>query len=191
MATVYVVTAGSGDSYRIERVYLDATGVRVRPGLNGIAPVEPVQVEEWQDGAPPAAYDGPYWRAEWWARVPVAKRRSTLRHTDEGERFDDFAIRQEWWTGDALPEAKVVRRELAGVPKIEVVGLSKEKVEEIFWDAVTQASAELAGVPEEIASATSCSGWNEMGMATRHCRPGASSSISWTDVTWNGSATTS
>src|SRR6478672_3788 len=51
------------------------------------------------------AYDGPYWRAEWWARMPVSKRRSALRHTDEGDRFDDFAIRQEWWTGDALPEA--------------------------------------------------------------------------------------
>ena len=34
MTTVYVVTAGSGDSYRIERVYLDSdAGVRVRPGL--------------------------------------------------------------------------------------------------------------------------------------------------------------
>ena len=81
--------------------------------------------------------------------MPVAKRRGLLRHTDEGERFDDFAIRQEWWTGDALPEATVVRRELAGVPRIEVVGLSKEKVEEIFWDAVTQARAELAGVPRK------------------------------------------
>ena len=78
-----------------------------------------------------------------------AKRRGALRHTDEGERFDDFAIRQEWWTGEALPEATVVRRELAGVPKIEVVGLSKEKVEELFWDAVTQVRAELAGVPRK------------------------------------------
>ena len=50
--------------------------------------------------------------------------------------------------GHALPEAKVVRRELAGAPKIEVVGLSKEKVE-IFWDAVTQARADLAGVPRK------------------------------------------
>jgi hypothetical protein len=73
-----------------------------------------------------------------------------LRHTDEGERFDDFAIRQQWWTADALPEAKTVRRELAGVPKIEVVGLSKEKVEEMFWDAVTQARADLAGVPGKL-----------------------------------------
>ena len=71
---------------------------------------------------PAGAYDGPYWRAEWWARVPVSKRRGELRHTRDGERFDDFDIRQEWWTGDALPEAKVVRRELAGVPKVEVVG---------------------------------------------------------------------
>jgi hypothetical protein len=150
MTTVYVVTAGSGDTYRIERVYLDSDqAYRFAQDHNGIGPVEPVQVEEWQIGAPPSAYDGPYWRAEWWARVPVAKRRGALRHTDEGERFDDFAIRQEWWTGEALPEATVVRRELAGMPKIEVVGLSKEKVEEIFWDAVTQARAELAGVPRK------------------------------------------
>ena len=104
MAMVYVVTAGSGDSYRIERVYLDGDeAYGFAQAYNGIAPVEPVQVEEWQIGAPPAAYDGPYWRAEWWARVRSAKRRGALRHTDEGERFDDFAIRQEWWTGDALP----------------------------------------------------------------------------------------
>ena len=123
MATVFVVTAGSGDTYRIERVYLDGErAYKFAQDYNGISPVEPVQVEEWQAGDPAAAYDGPYWRAEWWARVPISKRRGALRHTDEGDRFDDFAIRQEWWTGDALPEATVVRREMAGVPKIEVVG---------------------------------------------------------------------
>ncbi len=148
MATVYVVTAGSGQSYCIERVYLDGErAYRFAQDYNGIAPVAPVQVEEWQVGAPPSVYDGPYWRAQWWARVPAAKRRSMLRHTDEGERFDDFAIRQQWWTGDALPEATVVRREVAGVPRVEVAGVSKDKVEELFWDTVTQVRAELAGVP--------------------------------------------
>ena len=151
MATVYVVTAGSGDSYRIERVYLDSDqAYRFAQDYNGIAPVEPVQVEEWQVGAPPvASTTAPTGGREWWARVPVAKRRGALRHTDEGERFDDFAIRQEWWTGDALPEATVVRRELAGVPRVEVAGVSKEKVEELFWDTVTQVRAELAGVPRK------------------------------------------
>ena len=150
MATVFVVTAGSGDSYRIERVYLDSDqAYRFAQDYNGIEPTEPVHVEEWEPGDPPAEYDGPYWRAQWWARVPAAKRRSVLRDTDEGDRFDDYAIRQEWWTGEALPEAKVVRRELAGVPKIEVVGRSKEKVQEVFWEAVTQARAELAGVPRK------------------------------------------
>jgi hypothetical protein len=138
MATVYVVTAGSGDTYRIERVYLDPDeAYRFEEEYNGIAPNEPVQVEEWETGAPPGAYDGPYWRAEWWARVPVSK------------RFDDFDIRQEWWTGEALPDAKVVRRELAGIPKVEVAGRSKEKVEELFWDAITQVRADLAGVPRK------------------------------------------
>lgn len=150
MATVYVVTAGSGDTYRIERVYLDGDqAYGFAQDYNGIAPVEPVQVEEWETGAPPGAYDGPYWRAEWWARVPVSKRRGQLRHTRDGERFDDFDIRQEWWTGDALPEAKVVRRELAGVPRVEVVGLSREKVEELFWDTITEVRADLAGVPRK------------------------------------------
>ena len=48
---------------------------------------------------------------------------------------------------DVLPDAKVVRRELAGVPSVEVVGLSREKVEEMFWDTITQVRADLAGVP--------------------------------------------
>ena len=104
MATVYVVTAGSGDTYHIERIYLDGDeAYGFAQAYNGIAPVEPVQVEEWETGDPPATYDGPYWRAEWWARIPDSKRRSGLRDTDEGERFDDFAIRQEWWTGEELP----------------------------------------------------------------------------------------
>jgi hypothetical protein len=148
MATVYVVTAGSGDTYRIERVYLDRLQAdQFAQRYNGIAPIEPVQVEEWHTGNPPGDYDGPYWRAQWWARVPVSKRRSELRRTREGERFDDFEIRQEWWTGDALPDAKVVRRELAGIPRVEVAGVSKEKVEALFWDTITQLRADLAGVP--------------------------------------------
>ena len=148
MATVYVVTAGSGDTYCIERVYLDPDeAYRFEEEYNGTAPVEPVQVEEWENGAPPGAYDGPYWRAQWWARVPVSKRRAELRHTREGERFDDFEIRQAWWTGEPLPEAKVVRRELAGIPTVEVAGRSKEKVEELFWATITQVRADLAGAP--------------------------------------------
>ena len=175
MTTVYVVTAGSGDTYRIERVYLDRDeAYGFAPDYNGIAPVEPMQVEEWQIGAPPGAYDGPYWRAEWWARVPVTKRRGALRHTDEGERFDDFAIRQEWWTGEALPDAKVVRRELAGVPRVEVVGLSKEKVEETLLGHDYPGPRRPGGCSREMSSALSCVGWKEKGMAARHCRPRAS-----------------
>ena len=127
-------------------------------------------MEEWQAGAPPAAYDGPYWRAEWWARVPVAKRRGALRHTDEGERFDDFAIRQEWWTGEALPEATVVRRELTGVPKIEVVGPVQGEGGGDLLGRGHPGTGRPGRSPEEITSAISCGGWKETGMATRHCR---------------------
>ena len=76
MTAVYVLTAGSGDTYRIERVYLDS---------------------------------------------------------DEAHRF-------------AHDYNGIARRELAGVPRVEVVGLSKEKVEELFWDTITQVRADVAGV---------------------------------------------
>jgi hypothetical protein len=46
----------------------------------------------------------------------------------------------------------VVRRELAGAPRIEVAGVSKEKVEELSWDTITQVRAELAGHTQEISS---------------------------------------
>ncbi len=103
-----------------------------------------------------------------------AKRRGALRHTDEGERFDDFAIRQEWWTGDALPEAKVVRRELAGVPKIEVVGpVQGEGGGDLLGRGYPGPGRPGRG-PEEITSAISCGRRKETGIATRHCRPYAS-----------------
>jgi hypothetical protein len=191
MATVYVVTAGSGDTYRIERVYLDRDqAYEFARDYNGMAPNEPVNVEEWLTGAPPGVYDGPYWRAEWWARVPASKRRGQLRHTREGERFDDFDIRQEWWTGEALPEAKLVRRELAGVPKVEVVGLSREKVEELFWDD-HPGQSRSGGSASEIVSAYLCRRWKKLGMSTRHCRPWCVMIASWTSMRWDGSATTS
>ena len=41
---------------------------------------------------------------------------------------------------------RFVRRRHAGVPKVEVVGRSKDKVEEIFWDTITQVRADLAGI---------------------------------------------
>src|SRR4051812_14512445 len=126
MATVYVVTAGSGDTYRIERVFLDgAEAAAFAHAYNGIAPAEPVHVAEWQTGAPPSPYGLTYWRGMV-GSCPGELTPRRFAATDAGERFDDFVVRQEWWTGDALPDAKVVRRELAGVPKVEVVGLSKE-----------------------------------------------------------------
>ena len=192
MTTVYVVTAGSGDTYRIERVYLDSDqAYGFAQDYNGIAPVEPVQVEEWQTGAPPGAYDGPYWRAEWWARVPVAKRRGALRHTDEGERFDDFAIRQEWWTGDALPDAKVVRRELAGVPRVEVVGPVKGEGGGDLLGRGHPGPGRPGGHPEEMIFRYFVRQMERNGHGDSTLPPWCVMMPAWTDAPWNGSATTS
>jgi hypothetical protein len=147
MATVFAATAGS-DAYRIERLYLNRDQAdRFAQDYNGIAHVEPVQVKEWQTGAPPGAYEGLYWRAQLWSRVPVSKPRSELRRTGAGERFDEFDIRQEWWTGEALPDGKVVRGELAAGAEDRGVRPVEGEVEELSWETITQVRADLAGVP--------------------------------------------
>ena len=147
MTTVYVVTAGSGDTYRIERIFLDGDEARgVRQRLQRHRTRRTGSRGGMADRHTAAAYDGPYWRAEWWGMSRRASAAPRCETPTRGERFDDFVIRQEWWTGDALPDAKVVRRELAGLPKVEVVGLSKEKVEETFWETITQVRADLAGI---------------------------------------------
>ncbi len=165
MTTVYVVTAGSGDTYRIERVYLDSDQpTSSRSTTTVLRPVEPVQVEEWQTGAPPGAYDGPYWRAEWSARCRRASAEVSCGTPVEGERFDDFDIRQEWFTGEALPEAKMARRELAGVPRVEVVGLSQGKGRGTVLDTITQVRADLAAVPRKGVSAHLPKRWKTLGI---------------------------
>ena len=37
----------------------------------------------------------------------------------------------------------------SGVPRVDVFGLSKEKVEDLFWDTITQVRADLAGIPRK------------------------------------------
>jgi hypothetical protein len=75
-------------------------------------------------------YNGPYWRAEWWAQVPISKRGAQLRDTRDSERRDDFDIRRQGWTRRRPAGAKIGHRKLTGVPKAEVAGLFNEKVAE-------------------------------------------------------------
>ena len=129
MATVYVVTAGSGDSYRIERVYLDsrhaygfarelqphcAGGAGAGGGMAGRCPAIRLRRPVLACGVV--------------GRVPVAKRRGALRHTDEGDRFDDFAIRQELMDRRRAARGQGGAPGSGRLPRVEVVALSKEKV---------------------------------------------------------------
>ena len=58
---VYVVTAGSEATYRIERIYLAQDEAQdFADRYNAMQPVEFLDVESWETGAPAAAYDGPY-----------------------------------------------------------------------------------------------------------------------------------
>ena len=90
-----------------------------------------------------------------------------------------------------MPEAKVVHRELAGVPNIEVVGLSKQKVEELVLGRGHPGPSRAGRSPEEMI-------FRYLGRQTE--RNGHSDSTlpllsvmmtAWIDAPWNGSATTS
>jgi hypothetical protein len=98
----------AGDTDRIERVYLDGNHA----------------YRSTHD------YNGPYWRAEWWAQVPVSKRGAQLRDTRDGERPNDVDFRRQRWSRGRAAGAKVGHRKLTGAPEAEVAGLSNEKVTE-------------------------------------------------------------
>ncbi len=100
---------------------------------------------ELGDGAPAAVYDGPYWVARWTARMPAAKRPSESRDAPR-DRYGDFEVKREWSTGDAVPEVQVVRHEITGMPHVEVIGLSKEKVEQTLLDTVVEIRERLEGI---------------------------------------------
>ena len=147
MTTVYVVTAGSGDTYRIERIYLDSDeAYGFAQAYNGIAPVEPVQVEEWQIDAPPAAYDGPYWRAEWWARIPASKRRGALATPTRANASTTSRSAKNGGPATRCPTPRWCAGNWPGCRRSRWSGCPRRRWRRLFWDAVTQARADLAGI---------------------------------------------
>ena len=56
--------------------------------------------------------------------MPAAKRPSEGLDAPR-DRYGDFEVKREWWTGDAVPDVQVVRREIAGMPHVQVIGLKE------------------------------------------------------------------
>jgi hypothetical protein len=103
-------------------------------------------VEEWENGAPPGVYDGRYWRAQWWARVPVSKRRTELRHTAKASDSMTSTSARNGGPATLCPTPRWCAGNWPGCPESRWLGMPKEKVEELFWDTITQVRADLAGV---------------------------------------------
>jgi hypothetical protein len=88
VTTVYVLTSGSGDSYRIERVYLDSDQAYrfAQDYYNGMPRW---YRSRWRNGrsvpraAPRTALTGD---AEWWAPRPCQQPSRRAGHTRDGER---------------------------------------------------------------------------------------------------------
>src|SRR6476620_926420 len=117
LTTVYVLTSGSGDSYRIERVYLDSDqAYRFAQDYNGMPRW---YRSRWRNGrSVPARRPGRPLLAtrSGGRRGPASNLRGELRHTRDasGARNWNPPTR---WTGDALPNTKVACRKLTGYPR--------------------------------------------------------------------------
>ena len=192
MTTVAVVTAGSGDTYRIERVYLDRDqAYGFAQDCNGIAPVEPVQVEEWQHGArrrPTTGRTGggpSGGRGCRSASVAVScgtpRRRTArrLRHPP-GKGGPGTQCRSQ---GSAIANSP-------GCPRSRWRACRTEKVAETSGRRLPR-SEPTWRESKEVISALCGSGWKQTGVVTRHCRPSCVMIGPWIDTPWNGSATTS
>ena len=94
-------------------------------------------------------------------------------------------------TGEALPDAKMVRRELAGVPKIEVVGLSKEKVEETLLGRGHPGQGRPGGRTRGNSFRSFMRRVETNGDSDSTLPPWCVMMCAWIDAPYNGSATTS
>ena len=131
MTTVEAITAGSGDTYRIEWVYLDRDqACGLVQDCNEIAPVEPVQVEEWRSGArrrPRAARTGGGPSGGRGCRSASVASTCGTPATASGATTSISAgnggSRTPCWSKGRPSQTR-------RVPKAEVAGLSNEKVTE-------------------------------------------------------------
>ena len=113
----------AGDTDRIERVYLDGDHA----------------YRFTHD------YNGRYWRAEWWAQVPISKRGAQLRDTPTAS--DAMRSTSADKGGPATPSRSPGRpSQTRRVTKAEVAGLWNEKVAETLGNTIAQLRADPARV---------------------------------------------
>ena len=142
ITTVSGVTAGSGDTYRIERVYLDRDqAYRFAQYSSYCAEREPIRL---RNGCPvprrglrrPLAGEVVGGRG-----CPSASVTISPGHRDD-DRRNDVEIRREWWTCRSQGRPSQTR----WYPKVEVADLSNEKVAETTGKTIAQLTADLARV---------------------------------------------
>jgi hypothetical protein len=103
MTTLYVLTKGQWDTDRIEWLYLDRDeAYGFAQDYNGITPMEPVQVEEWQTDDPAEPTTARSGRREC-RSASVAASCAILATASSSPNFD---IRQTWLTGDSCRKSR-------------------------------------------------------------------------------------
>ena len=165
-------------------------GARVYPELPSIAPNEPTQVAEWQTGAPPGAYDDPYWRAKWWVgAVPISKRHDQPRDTapTNGETTST-AVKNGGWATHCWSRGRPSQTRWGY--QCELAGLLNKNLTEVSGTRVPSSqpiSPENQGTDFRFAEHR----METNGHGGSTLPPRCVMMRAWIDAPWNGSATTS
>ena len=150
MATVYVVTVGSGESYHIERVYLDANWRTDSPRTTTVLPL--LSLFRWRNGRSVPRPLSTTVRTGGRSggrgcRSPSDAERCGTPTRANGSTTSPSA--RSGGPGMLCPRPRWCAVNWPGCRRSKWWGPAKEKVEELFWETVTQVRAELAGVPRK------------------------------------------
>ena len=192
MTTVYAVTAGSGDTYRIERIYLDGDeAYGFAQAYNGIAPVEPVQVEEWQDGCPAGRLRRPVL-----ARGVVGAHPGQQASRDAAQHRRGRTLRR-LRDSTGMVDRRGAARGQGGAPRTDrcAEDRGRRPVQGEGGRALLgrgyPGQGRPGGHPEEVISASLVQQMERNGHGASTMPPRCVMIAAWTAARWNGSATTS
>ena len=159
MSTIYVITTGEYSDYRIVRTYTDGEAaqefVTAYNAVAGPDTSSQYQIEEYPDGVPDAAeMDGLVWEGSW-HRMPDYNTDyrwppNSQRQPGVGPHCERSTVTQRWHTGPIPGKAEVVQYDLMGnnyeYGDIVIRGTSKDHVEKVLRDKITQAHATILGI---------------------------------------------
>jgi hypothetical protein len=182
MTTVYVITAGGGDTYRIERVYLDRdVADESAQDYEGIASVEHDQAEGWQIGAPPGPTTARTSGQSDSSGCPLASVAASYGIPVRGSDSTTSTSTRIGGPATPSPTPRWCAANSPGSPGCGGGAVEAEGGGAVLRDNC-QGQDRSSGSVTEVVSVYLSAKWKQLGMAARHCRPWCVMIPPWTNT---------